>query len=302
VLPHNTETITITINSVSMSVPLIGGSFAATFDTSTLPSSKTPYAITYTYAGDDAIGSATDNSTTLTVKAPLIPMTITANDQTMVYGSVMPPLTYTVNPSVTLDTAATCVPPVTYPGAITCSGAAADGYIISYVPGLLTVIQATPVFSNLTASQTILYGTPTIALSGTIAAVGATPPSSETVTITINGIPTTTLIGANGSFSAILFEHVDGGRKPDVSACGPDPDRHGDRCVYFESNLAGFRHRDSGPYLGGEDGHPDQPFGRPNHADHSGRTDRVCSHEPGQLQRFGRQEILHLYGDLQAGG
>ena len=204
VRPHDTETMTITINSVSMSVPIIGGSFAATFDTSTLPISVTPYAITYTYAGDDAIGSVSDSSTTLTVKAPLIPMTITANNQTMIYGSVMPPLTYTVNPSVTLDTAATCVPPATYPGAITCSGAAKDGYKITYVDGLLTVIPATPAFSNLTASQTIVYGTPTITLSGTIAAVGATPPSSETVTITINSVSTAAQIGANGSFSATI--------------------------------------------------------------------------------------------------
>jgi hypothetical protein len=202
--PHDNETMTITINSVSMSVPIIGGSFAATFDISTLPVSATPYAITYTYAGDEAIGSVSDSSTTLRVKALPIPMTITANDQTMVYGSVMPPLTYGVNPSVALDTAPTCVPPSTYPGAITCSGAAKDGYTITYVAGSLTVLPATPTFSNLTASQTILYGTPTITLSGTIAAVGATPPSSESVTITINGVPTAAQIGANGSFSATI--------------------------------------------------------------------------------------------------
>ncbi len=206
--PHDNETMTITINSVSMSAPIIGGSFAATFDTTTLPISATPYAITYTYAGDEAIGSVSDSSTTLTVKAPLIPMTIKADNQTMIYGSVMPPLTYMVSPNVTLDTAPTCVPPVTYPGAITCSGAASDGYKITYVDGLLTVLPATPAFSNLTASQTILYGTPTITLSGTIAAVGATPPSSETVSITINNVSTAAQIGANGSFSATVDMHT----------------------------------------------------------------------------------------------
>ena len=70
-----------------------------------------------------------------------------------------------------------------------------------------TVQKATPVFSNLTASQTISYGTPSISLAGTISApcgMGCTvyPPTTEMVSITVNGITVTPAIGSNGSFSA----------------------------------------------------------------------------------------------------
>ena len=71
----------------------------------------------------------------------------------------------------------------------------------------LTVNKAQPVFSNLTASQTITYGTPSINLAGTISAPCGTgcavyPPTTETVSIMINGVTVTPAIGSNGSFSA----------------------------------------------------------------------------------------------------
>jgi len=70
-----------------------------------------------------------------------------------------------------------------------------------------TVQKATPVFSSLTASQTITYGTPSISLAGSISApcgTGCTvyPPTTETVSITINGVTVTPAIGSNGYFSA----------------------------------------------------------------------------------------------------
>src|SRR6202008_639992 len=69
------------------------------------------------------------------------------------------------------------------------------------------VQKATPGFSNLTASQTITYGTPSISLAGIISTpcgTGCTgyPPTTDTVSITINGVTVTPAIGANGSFSA----------------------------------------------------------------------------------------------------
>jgi hypothetical protein len=63
----------------------------------------------------------------------------------------------------------------------------------------LTVIKATPVFSNL-SSPTITYGTATTMISGTLLGNGLTPPGS--VTITINGVSVTATIRGNGSFSA----------------------------------------------------------------------------------------------------
>jgi len=62
------------------------------------------------------------------------------------------------------------------------------------------IAMATPSFSNLTASQTIAQGAASINLSGTIAAGSVAPPSSETVTITINGSNTPATIGSSGNF------------------------------------------------------------------------------------------------------
>ena len=64
-----------------------------------------------------------------------------------------------------------------------------------------TVTQATPAFS-LTPSQTILVGTASINLSGTISAPGPVfPPVEESVSITIDDRTQTATIGENGAFS-----------------------------------------------------------------------------------------------------
>ena len=66
-----------------------------------------------------------------------------------------------------------------------------------------TVTLPTPIFSNLTASQTIGYGTAGITLSGKVSAPGPVyPASGETITVTINGnAQTTTINDATGDFS-----------------------------------------------------------------------------------------------------
>ena len=51
------------------------------------------------------------------------------------------------------------------------------------------VNQAAPQFSNLTPSQAITFGMSSISLSGTISAGANFPPSTESVSITINGSP-----------------------------------------------------------------------------------------------------------------
>ena len=60
-------------------------------------------------------------------------------------------------------------------------------------------------FSGLTGSQSISYGTPSINLSGVISAPGPLyPPTSETVSVAINGVTQTTPIGADGAFSLVF--------------------------------------------------------------------------------------------------
>jgi len=71
----------------------------------------------------------------------------------------------------------------------------------------LTVSKITPAFSNLTPSQTITFGTPSISnLSGKIAAGSLFPTGS--VSISINGASTSAAIGANGSFYANFDTHA----------------------------------------------------------------------------------------------
>ena len=68
----------------------------------------------------------------------------------------------------------------------------------------LVVNKAAPVFSGLSASQTIAFGTASISLSGAIAAGSVFPPSGETVSITINGATVSSAISGNGSFTTMF--------------------------------------------------------------------------------------------------
>jgi hypothetical protein len=67
----------------------------------------------------------------------------------------------------------------------------------------LTVTQATPSFSNLSASQATIYGTTAITLAGKVSATGPIyPAQGETITVTINGnAQTTTINDSTGDFS-----------------------------------------------------------------------------------------------------
>jgi Bacterial Ig-like domain (group 3) len=77
--PPNGDTVTVTIvgasvlTSVSLTVPLTGGAFTATLNTSAIPASATPYTIHYGFAGDPNFNPAGDSSTTLTVTPALSP-------------------------------------------------------------------------------------------------------------------------------------------------------------------------------------------------------------------------------------
>jgi len=84
---------------------------------------------------------------TLNVIAPTSLIIITANDQKIIEGATIPPLTWTANPSLTLTTNPICTTlaksaslPGTYQ--INCSGAAKQRYTFSYIPGSLTIAAA----------------------------------------------------------------------------------------------------------------------------------------------------------------
>jgi len=70
VFPQSGETVTVTINGSAQPATIgANGAFSITFPTATIPPSGTPYTITYGYAGDTNLTTATDTSTTLTVNA-----------------------------------------------------------------------------------------------------------------------------------------------------------------------------------------------------------------------------------------
>ena len=69
--PPSGETVAVTINYVTQYAQIgTNGTFATAFNTSSIPSSATPYTITYNYSGDPNYGDASNSSTTLTVNAP----------------------------------------------------------------------------------------------------------------------------------------------------------------------------------------------------------------------------------------
>ena len=150
-------------------------------------------------------------------------LTITAKNQSKIYGQ-----TFTFNGSigageftvggllgsdtVTSVTLTSAGAPSTAhvagsPYPIIASNAMGNGlsnYSITYVDGKLTVNRATPLFSALTASQSIIQGLTSITLSGTICAAGGTcPPQNDSIVVTIQGQPsqTTKPTDSKGSFS-----------------------------------------------------------------------------------------------------
>lgn len=68
-----------------------------------------------------------------------------------------------------------------------------------------TDTRPTAVFSNLTASQTICFGTPTTTLSGTVSGGGVYPLINETVAVTINGITQNATINGNAGAFTVNF-------------------------------------------------------------------------------------------------
>ena len=198
----------------------------ATFSTTATASSHTgTYPITASGAADPDYTISYDAGTLTVTSAAL---TITAEDQTKVYGAALPTLTASYSGFVNGDTAAslTTQPALTTtatvsshvggsPYSITASGAADSDYTISYVPGILTV---TPAGLTITAdNQTKVYGAalPTLTTSysgfvnGDSAANLTTQPvlnTTATASSNIEGIPyAITAVGAADSDYSISY-------------------------------------------------------------------------------------------------
>jgi YVTN family beta-propeller protein len=89
VVPAIGETVTVTINGASHSSTTgQSGAFIVTFPTANIPASATPYTITYSYAGDTNLTSATNTSTTLTVNAVVGNVTLNVTEMGTGTGAV----------------------------------------------------------------------------------------------------------------------------------------------------------------------------------------------------------------------
>jgi probable HAF family extracellular repeat protein len=169
--PPAGETVSVTYNNGTQNVVLDGnGNFSATFSTVGLQAGYTA-PIGYFYAGDSSFGAASGSGTLSVAPAPL---TITANNLTVIYGTAVPALTASYSGFVNGDTAAnlferpslttlaTAVwPPGIYP--ISVAGASDPNYSISYVGGTLTIIKdgtattVTSSFNSITAGEPVTF-------------------------------------------------------------------------------------------------------------------------------------------------
>ena len=163
-------------------------------------------------------------------------LTITADNQTKVYGAALPTLTATYTGFVNGDTSAslTTQPTLTTtatasshvagsPYAITASGAVDSNYTISYVAGSLTV---TPAALTITAdNQTKVYGAalPTLTASYTGFVNGDTS-ASLTTQPTLSTTATASSHVAGNPYAITASGAVDSDYT--ITLCRRDPDRH----------------------------------------------------------------------------
>jgi YVTN family beta-propeller protein len=232
--PPAGETVNVTIDAITQSTTTkTGGTFTLAFTTSAIPASATPYTITYNYGGDTNFSSVTNTSTTLTVnQATATFSAVTASQSitvgaasislsgTLSAGSLHPPAGETVTATIdgivqsttTTGTGGTfaltfttsAIPASTTPYTISYSYAGDTNFTTATnASSTLTVNSASSTtFTAVTASQSITYGTPSIALGGTLTSGAKHPPAGETVKVTIDGITqSTTTTGTGGTFT-----------------------------------------------------------------------------------------------------
>ena len=171
--------------------------------------------ITARQAGDGNFAAAPGAEQVLTVNKALL--TITAEDQTKIYGADNPVLTLTYNGFVNEDKAISLVQqPVvetvspsrgtgTYP--ITVSGAASENYILNYVNGTLTVSKATLTITATNSSRTYGAANPVLSVTysgfvngDTVASLSKSPTITTNATVS-SGVGSSYTITASGAAS-----------------------------------------------------------------------------------------------------
>ena len=163
--------LTITANSQTMvygsALPTLTATYSGFVNNDTSADLTDPAMITTSATSTSGVGSypitvsgAVDPNYTITffdgaLSITAAPLTVTADNQTMVYGSALPTLTTTYSGFVNDDTSANLTDAATAsttatssshvagsPYTITASGAVDPNYTITYVPGSLTITAA----------------------------------------------------------------------------------------------------------------------------------------------------------------
>ena len=218
----NGETVAVTLGGVTQTATVTGGTFSSSFDTSTLGVAGSPYAITYSYAGDATLAAVSDSSQSVTV-SQAAPALTGLSGPTIAYGTAATTLSGAISMvpdgetvSITLDgvTKNATVTGGTFSANFDTSALTVDNspYTITYnyagdanlqgtsdTSQALTVTKLSiPAFSGL-SGPTIAYGTATTTLSGSIPLV----PDGETVSISLDGAtqPATVIGGTSPPLS-----------------------------------------------------------------------------------------------------
>ena len=191
---------------------LADGSFTTVIDTHALAKSATPYPISYSFPGNTNLQAAADSSTSLSV-ANQLPTITWSNPAEIVYGTPLSGTQLDATASVPGNfvyspTAGTILNAGTGQAlSTTFTPQDSSNYGIASASTHINVLKATPVFSQLTGSQTITYGQGSITLSGKLTAPTAIP-AGDQVTMIVGPASAMATVQPNGSFSATIDTHA----------------------------------------------------------------------------------------------
>jgi hypothetical protein len=228
-----------------------------------------PYTITASGAVDsDYTISYVDGKLTVTV----VPLTITADDQTKLYGAALPGLTVSYSGLVNGDTAATfatvpnTAPAITTtatatshvagsPYPITASGAVDSDYTISYVDGKLTVTAVALTITAQDKSKTYGDANPALTVSysgfvnGDTAASLTTPPSVSTTATAASYVGTYPITATGAVDSDYTIGYVNGTltvTKATLTVTATDASKiYGDGNPSFTPSYSGFKNSET---------------------------------------------------------
>jgi hypothetical protein len=191
--------VSITLNGVAQSSPIdSSGRFTSSFVTNSLTYSGSPYALTYSYGGDQNFNSVSDSSQKLIVNTSSASIILSNLNKT--YDGNPKTVDVTTNPpgltaNITYNGSTTA--PVNV-GSYEVKGTIIDSSYNGETTATLVINKATPVFSSLSGPSISAGTTPTI-LEGILKS-GTLIPSGE-VSITLNGVAQSSPIDSIGHFT-----------------------------------------------------------------------------------------------------